>query len=174
MGFYVSLAHREPKKVSLVLSLEYLSNPLLAFVTEQYDFISKWRKMRATGVEFFSFLDDNELGTENFGNSLAAMFHGLGFTPPKGYYYASHSLRIGSFIDLVNLQLSRRGLIQWLDWSTEVIFQAYFYGLITMTADSGLFFVYMRSSEQLGALGTFSRWCTLVNILREVEIIRVL
>lgn len=127
------LAHRKAKPLNRPLVLPYLANPALEPGTSPQDLLRRWFSVRPPGAGLFNLRDDQPLGAANLSAGLSIALKVVNASPPAGFYYGSHSLRIGGFNELVNLQFTKAWLMQRLDWASEVMFQVYFNSRIVVT-----------------------------------------
>ena len=84
------------------------------------------------------------LGQASLRVALDQVLQHLELSAPDGFYYGTHSARIGGFNELSLLQFSKVFLMHRLDWSTESMFRTYYDGLITRSPDSDWFFAHLQ------------------------------
>lgn len=132
----VRLTNRKAKPVSWTLLLSFLKSYAWIEVTGPQCLLSRWTAMRPLSAGFFNLGAEEKLGAASLGDGLRRVLAGLGEQAPEGYYYGSHSMRIGSFNELVQLQFSREWLLHRLDWSSEAMFRVYSDSRISKTKDS--------------------------------------
>lgn len=71
------------------------------------DLLKKWNSCRPASVGFFDRIVSSTDGTANLGDGLKIALDSVGATVEHGFYYGSHSPRIGAFNELDKLGLSR-------------------------------------------------------------------
>lgn len=98
--------------------------------------LRRWIDRRPPSAGLFNLRADQALGAADLSAGLATALSAVNASPPAGYYYGSHSLRIGGFDELVNLQFTKPWLMQRLDWSSEAMFQVYYDSRIVVAAVS--------------------------------------
>ena len=81
----------------------------------------------------------------DLGSALQSVLVRLRVSPPSGYYYSSHSMRIGSFSELVVLGYRREFIMRRLDWSSDEMFLVYTDSIIHPSASSRCFFAHLES-----------------------------
>lgn len=109
------------------------------------DLLEKWKAIRPPSAGFFDLQVRDKAGTASLRAGLERALSLVKAEAEKGYYYATHSPRIGGFNELVQLGFSRAWLMHRLDWASEAMFQVYFDGSIRSTPDSEWFFAHMRA-----------------------------
>ena len=82
---------------------------------------------------------------DDLGSALRSVLVRLRVSPPSGYYYSSHSMRIGSFNELVVLGYRREFIMRRLDRSSAQTLLVYTDSIIHPSASSRWFFAHLES-----------------------------
>lgn len=106
--------------------------------------MKKWETSRPQSTGFFDLATEVRVGSANLRTGLCKALEAVGEVAERGFFYGSHSPRIGGFNELVKLGFSRAWLMHRLDWASETMFQVYFDSRIVTTPDSEWFFAHLR------------------------------
>lgn len=142
-GLSVRLVYRKAKPTARPLLLRFPYNPAWEVGSGPNDVLSRWDALRPGGRGFFNLRSQDELGAASLGSSLKVVLSELDIAAPSGYYYASHSARIGAFNELAGLGFSKVWLLHRMDWTSEAMFKVYFDSRIERTLDSEWFFAHL-------------------------------
>lgn len=140
------LRYRKGKEVARPLRVVYPRGPSWKEGEGVVDLFRKWLSVRPEGPFLFSSVVRSRDGGVNLGDSVDLALRSAGVTAPTGYYYASHSARIGSFNELVALQFSTVWILHRLDWSSEGNFRTYHDSRIVRSPASDWFFAHLAGA----------------------------
>lgn len=144
-GITANLTHRKGKALRRPLVLEYPADPSWCPGTGPHHLLQRWLDIRPPGRNLFAVRAAAPLGSASLAHAVARALDLVGVAPPPGFYFGSHSPRIGGFNELVHLQFTKVWLMHRLDWSSEAMFSVYFDSRILFTADSDWFFGHLRA-----------------------------
>lgn len=145
-GITARLVYRKAKATARPLVLSIPVSDKWEGGRGPHDLFFRWRACRPVSRGLFDLRAGQVLGSAKLGVALSTVLGELGIRAEEGFHYASHSLRIGAFNELLNLQFSRAWILQRLDWGSEAMFQVYFDSRMATTADSGWFFAHLRQA----------------------------
>lgn len=97
----VKLSHRNGKSRRPLL-LPYPSQPWDSGTSPQY-LLFRWQSVRPQSDGYFNLRTAQPLGTADLAVTVARVLSIVNASAPKGYYFGSHSPRIGGLNELVNL-----------------------------------------------------------------------
>lgn len=146
-GVRAKLTHRKGKSLRRPLLLPYAANPAWPPGRGPHNLLQRWLDMRPASDGFFNLRAGARLGTASLGAALERALFAIGVQAPDGYYYGSHSPRIGGLNELVNLQFSKEYIMRRLDWSSDGMFGVYFDTRISFTEASKFFFAHLRAID---------------------------
>lgn len=121
-GMQARLIYRKGKPTSRPVQLRYPPSPRWVDGTGPPLVLRRWWDSRPGGRGLLNLRTGDKLSTASMGSALKVVLHALGVSAPLGYYYGTHSARIGSFNELSALQFAKVWLIHWMDWATEGMF----------------------------------------------------
>lgn len=153
-GFQVKITLRKSKQLDRPLYLTYALNGYLE-LGKGVHHLFFWLSRVLPAIEGLFNLPPGALWTAILGSGLERAFLASVVTAPTGYQYSSHSPRIGALNELVNLKFSLVWLIHRLNWSTEAMFQVYYYSRIVSTTASGFLFAHLQHTGYRVAVLSF-------------------
>lgn len=131
------LTHRKGKAFRRPLRLRYTANPDWSRDTSPHCLLQRWLAVRPHGSRLFN---------SSLSHAMSRALTLVGASPPAGFYYGSHSPRIGGFNALTLLQFGPTWIMHRLDWASDAMFSTYFDSRILLTPDSEWFFAHLRSA----------------------------
>lgn len=138
----VTLTHRKGKLHQRPLRLGYPANPD-STRPGPVDLMMKWAVLRPHSSGFFNLTSHERLGVAHLGRAMGAALELVGKHPPKGFFYASHSARIGGYNELLGLGFTDGWIMARLDWASPAMLQVYYDSSISVTAASRWLFAHM-------------------------------
>ena len=145
-GVSVKITRRKGKARRRPLQVSYLTSPTWQRGTSPRDLLLRWNRMRPPSAGYFDLSPGAKLGSANLSRGMELVLHLVGAQAPAGFYYGSHSARIGGFNCLLQLQFSREWIMQRLDWTDDAMFRVYYDSRITACEDSKWFFAHLHPS----------------------------
>jgi integrase len=142
----VRLVHRKGKRTRNPLVLTYPQNTDgEAEGKSPYLLFHRWDAMRLTSDEYFALVEEEHLSTVTVAQALASALIAAGVTVPAGCTYSAHSIRIGTFNELLNLQFPTPWIMHHMGWESEGMLRVYYDSRMRVTADSNYFFGHLRA-----------------------------
>lgn len=143
-GVAVALMRRKGKAHRRPLRLHYPTNPAWEPGTGPVSLLARWAAIRQS-PGFFSLEATEPLGKASLPVVVERALALVEATALPGFYFGSHSPRIGGFNELLNLQFTQIWVMQRLDWTSDTRFQVYHDSRILPTPMSSLFIAHMRT-----------------------------
>ena len=137
------LRKRKGKAVNRPIYIDYPRNPRWSDVNP-ISLLEKWSTFRPSSGGFFDLRERPTAGSADLGSSLRACLLRLRTRAPPGFYFGSHSPRIGSFNELFLLNFPREYIMRRLDWVNSDMFLVYTDSQIVVTPDSKWVFEHLR------------------------------
>lgn len=88
------------------------------------------------------------MGTANLSPATSLSLLRVGAVPQKGFFYSSHSARIGAYNEGLGIGFADAWIMNRLDWVSIEMLQVYFDSNISVTAASRLIFAHMLPQGQ--------------------------
>lgn len=140
----VTIHRRKGKLRRRPLLLTYPANQKWGDSATPHALLLRWLSLRSPGDTFFNGTSGASLDEVGLRRAVSGAVASVGVKAPPGYYFASHSPRIGGLNELVNLHFPKPWIMHRLDWESEAMFQVYYDGQIRLTAASSWFFAHLR------------------------------
>jgi integrase len=110
-----------------------------------YALLHRWATMRPASGGFFALSAQERLSTSVVTRALDAAMAAADVVAPLRCTYSAHSVRIGTYNELLQLRFPTPWILHHMGWASERMLRVYFDSRVHVTADSQYFFGHLRA-----------------------------
>jgi hypothetical protein len=138
------LLHRNGKRTQNPLFLYYGRNPPVVFALSPLAQLRRWSVLRPSSPTFFALEEDEDLSVLSATHAVTTPLSALTICAPAGCVQKSHSTRIGAYNEWLALSFPTPWIMHRMGCESAGMLRLCYDPCITVTDDSGWFFVLMR------------------------------
>jgi integrase len=151
------LVYRKGKRARDPLVLTYPMPPPDAEASDPgaspYALLSRWALLRPTTPAFFAIARGEHLSTITVSRALDSALGAASVAAPAGCAYTAHSVRIGTFNELLNLRFPSAWIMHHMGWDSAGMMRVYYDSRMSVTADSKYFFGHLHTQISVAGPG---------------------